>query len=83
MIFLIKSFKKAANFLNDFGVKAFKIGSGVFNNYPLIEHVCKFKKPMIISTGMNDIKYIKKTVIENKIQYLLYIVQISITIVIS
>ena len=41
------------------GVKAFKIGSGECNNYPLIEHVCKFKKPIILSTGMNDLKSIK------------------------
>ncbi len=75
MIFLSTPFsREAANFLNDIGVKAFKIGSGECNNYPLIEHVCKFKKPMIISTGMNDIKSIKKTVKiveKNKIQYAL------------
>ena len=32
------------------------------NNYPLIEHIAKFGKPMIISTGMNDIESVRKTV---------------------
>ena len=75
MIFLSTPFsREAANFLNKIGVKAFKIGSGECNNYPLIDYICKFKKPMIVSTGMNDIKSIKKTVKileRNKIKYAL------------
>ncbi len=43
-------------------VKLIKIGSGEFNNIPLIEYVCKQKKPLILSTGMNNIGQIKKTV---------------------
>lgn len=54
--------KKAAERLNRFGVPAFKIGSGECNNYDLIKYVCQFKKPIILSTGMNSIKSIKKTV---------------------
>lgn len=54
--------RKAANFLNDLGVPFFKIGSGECNNYPLIEHISKFKKPIILSTGMNDLKSIAKSV---------------------
>lgn len=54
--------RAAANRLEKFGVKAYKIGSGEMNNYPLIEHIAQFKKPMIISTGMNSIEDIKKTV---------------------
>ena len=41
-------------------VPAYKIGSGECNNYPLIEHIAKFGKPIILSTGMNDIISIKK-----------------------
>jgi N-acetylneuraminate synthase len=55
-------------------VPAFKIGSGECNNYPLIEHICKFKKPIILSTGMNDIPSIKKAVQimkKHKIQFAL------------
>lgn len=63
LIFLSTPFSRAAaDQLQKLGVKAFKIGSGECNNYPLIEHVAKFKKPMIVSTGMNDIASIKKTV---------------------
>ena len=42
-------------------VDAIKIGSGECNNLPLIEHVSKFKKTTIISTGMNSIDSITKT----------------------
>ena len=60
--------REAANRLNRMNVPAYKIGSGECNNFPLIEHICKFKKPIILSTGMNDIASIKKAVkiIESK-----------------
>jgi len=54
--------RAAANRLEKFGVKAYKIGSGELNNYPLIEHVASFGKPMIISTGMNSIIEIERAV---------------------
>ena len=63
MIFISTPFsREAANRLNNLNVPAFKVGSGECNNYPLLEHICKFKKPIILSTGMNDIKSIKKSV---------------------
>jgi len=37
----------------------YKIGSGECNNYPLIRHVAGFGKPVILSTGMNDIASIR------------------------
>ena len=43
-------------------VKLFKVGSGEFNNTPLIEYICKQNKPLILSTGMNNLKQIDKTV---------------------
>lgn len=52
---------KAAKWLNDNKVKIFKVGSGECNNTPLISYISSFKKPMIISTGMNTISSIKKT----------------------
>jgi len=62
-IFISTPFSRAAaNRLERIGVSAYKIGSGECNNYPLIEHICSFKKPVIISTGMNDITSIKKSV---------------------
>lgn len=63
MIFISTPFSRAAaQRLERMNVKAYKIGSGECNNYPLIEHIASFGKPMIVSTGMNDIKSIKKTV---------------------
>jgi N-acetylneuraminate synthase/UDP-N-acetylglucosamine 2-epimerase (hydrolysing) len=54
--------RAAADRLRGFDVKAFKIGSGEMNNLPLIEHIASFGKPMIVSTGMNDIPAIERTV---------------------
>ena len=63
MIFLSTPFSRAAaDRLERMGVEAYKIGSGECNNLPLLEHVAKFKKPMILSTGMNDIESIKTSV---------------------
>lgn len=63
MIFISTPFSRAAaDRLERMGVSAYKIGSGECNNYPLIEHIASFGKPIIVSTGMNDIKSIKKTV---------------------
>ena len=60
MIYLCTPFSRAAaDRLEKMNVKAYKIGSGECNNYPLIEHIAKFKKPVILSTGMNDINSIK------------------------
>lgn len=61
MIFLSTPFSRAAaDRLESFGVLGYKIGSGELNNYPLIRHIASFRKPMIVSTGMNDIPAIKK-----------------------
>ena len=54
--------REGADRLNELGVELFKIGSGECNNLPLLDHVAKFKKPMILSTGMNDISSIKDSV---------------------
>ena len=48
--------------LEKFKVPAFKIGSGECNNYPLVEYICKKKKPIILSTGMNNIETIRPAV---------------------
>ncbi len=62
-IFISTPFSRAAaNRLAEFNVPAFKIGSGECNNYPLIEHIAKFGKPIILSTGMNTIESVKKSV---------------------
>ncbi len=63
MIFISTPFSRAAaNRLNKMDVPAYKIGSGECNNYPLIEHICKFGKPIILSTGMNSIESVRPSV---------------------
>ena len=63
MVFLSTPFSRAAaDRLEKMGVKAYKIGSGEMNNYPLLEHVASFGRPMIVSTGMNDLKSIDKAI---------------------
>lgn len=54
--------REAADRLHAMGVPAFKIGSGECNNYPLLDHVARLGKPIILSTGMNDLKSIRKAV---------------------
>lgn len=54
--------RAAANRLENFGVPAYKIGSGECNNFPLLEHIAKFKKPIILSTGMNSLSTVTKAV---------------------
>ncbi|HID25608.1 MAG TPA: polyhydroxyalkanoate biosynthesis repressor PhaR [Thermoplasmata archaeon] len=63
MLFISTPFSRAAaDRLERMGVSAYKIGSGECNNYPLMEHVAAFGKPMIVSTGMNTIESVSKTV---------------------
>lgn len=64
MIFISTPFSRsAADRLSDMDVPAFKIGSGECNNFPLIEHIASFRKPIILSTGMNDIPTIREATI--------------------
>ena len=54
--------REGADRLNELGVELYKIGSGECNNLPLLNHVAKYKKPMILSTGMNDISSVRVSV---------------------
>jgi len=63
LIYLSTPFSRAAaDRLEKMNVEAYKIGSGECNNYPLIEHIASFNKPIILSTGMNNISSIKPAV---------------------
>ena len=63
MIFISTPFSRAASErLERMDVVAYKIGSGECNNYPLLEHISTFGKPVILSTGMNTIKSVAKAV---------------------
>ncbi|RME32468.1 MAG: polyhydroxyalkanoate biosynthesis repressor PhaR [Gammaproteobacteria bacterium] len=75
MIFISTPFSRAAaDRLERMGVPAYKIGSGECNNYPLLRHVAAFGKPVILSTGMNTMESIAKSVAileENGVPYAL------------
>ncbi|MEO7975754.1 N-acetylneuraminate synthase [Flavobacterium sp.] len=63
MIFISTPFSRAAaERLKKFDIPAYKIGSGECNNYPLLEHIASFGKPVILSTGMNTIESVQKAV---------------------
>jgi len=63
MIYLSSPFSRAAaDHLESLGVPGFKIGSGECNNTPLIKHIASFGKPVILSTGMNDIDNVRAAV---------------------
>lgn len=63
MIFISTPFSRAAaERLKKMDIPAYKIGSGECNNYPLLEHIASFGKPVILSTGMNTIESIRKAV---------------------
>ena len=53
--------RKAVDRLIKFNVPAIKIGSGECNNYPLVDYIAKFNKPIILSTGMNSIETIARS----------------------
>jgi len=74
-IFISTPFSSSsAERLKRFDVPAIKIGSGECNNYPLIKHVAKLGKPVIVSTGMNTLDSVRPTVEilrEHKVPYAL------------
>jgi sialic acid synthase SpsE len=54
--------REAADNLIEMGVNWLKIGSGECNNFPLISHIAQYGKPIVLSTGMNNIESISKAV---------------------
>lgn len=63
VIFLSTPFSRAAAIrLERMGVSAFRIGSGECNNHPLIRHVAGYRKPVLLSIGMNDISSVRSAV---------------------
>ncbi|SFO92813.1 N-acetylneuraminate synthase family protein [Tranquillimonas alkanivorans] len=63
MIWISTPFSRAAaDFLDELDVPAFKIGSGEADNLPLIRHIARKGKPVIMSTGMQTIESIRASV---------------------
>ncbi len=56
LVFLSSPFDEAsADLLDEMEVPAFKLGSGELTNLPLLQHVARKGRPMILSTGMADL----------------------------
>ncbi|WP_440652086.1 N-acetylneuraminate synthase family protein [Candidatus Pelagibacter sp. HIMB1542] len=67
MLYIASSFcQEAAIWLHENGTKVFKIGSGECGNIPFVKLIASFNKPTIMSTGMHEIKSLKKSVNEFK-----------------
>ncbi|MEM0977111.1 MAG: N-acetylneuraminate synthase family protein [Pseudomonadota bacterium] len=63
MIYISTPFSRAAaDFLNELDVSGFKIGSGECDNLPLIRHIARMGRPVIMSTGMQSIETLRASV---------------------
>ncbi len=63
IIFLSTPFSESdADFLESINVPAYKIPSGEITNIPFLRHVGRFKKPMIISSGMATLEELMEAV---------------------
>ena len=63
ILFLSTPFdEESADVLEQLGVPAFKISSGEVTNLPLLTHVAKKGKPMIVSTGMSTLTEVRAAV---------------------
>jgi len=63
MIFFSTPFsEESADVLHKLKVPMFKIASGDITHTPLLKHIASMKKPIIISTGMSNLKEIKNAI---------------------
>ena len=61
--YLCTPFSRAAtDILDDMGVAAFKVGSGEMTNLPLIKHIARKGRPVILSTGMCTLEEVECSV---------------------
>ena len=60
--------KEEVDLLNELDVEFYKVASMDINNYPLLQYVAQFNKPILLSTGMANLGEIEKAVkiIENE-----------------
>lgn len=50
----------SADFLAELEMPAFKVASGDLTNIPLIKHIAKFQKPIIVSTGGGSLEDVRR-----------------------
>lgn len=54
---------EAADRLNEMGMRAFKVASSDMSHIPFLEHLAKFGKPILLSTGAATMEEIKESVL--------------------
>ena len=54
--------QRSADFVEELGVPAFKIASADLTNLPLVEHIARKRKPIIMSSGMSEMEEIADAV---------------------
>lgn len=65
IIFFATAFDfESADFLEDLGVRAFKVASGDLKNIPLIRYLASFGKPLFVSTGGGTLEDVDRVVSE-------------------
>lgn len=52
----------AVDYLEEIGIKRYKIGSGEVTNFLMLEKIAKTNKPIILSSGMSNFKELDNTV---------------------
>ncbi|UCD97964.1 MAG: N-acetylneuraminate synthase family protein [Chloroflexota bacterium] len=65
---------ESADFVDQLGVPAFKVASADMTNLPLLDHLIKKNKPLIISTGMSnmdEVEFSVKHLKEHKAEFIL------------
>lgn len=61
ILFMSSPFDKGSvDLLSELGVSAFKIPSGEITNFPLVKHIAKKGKPIILSTGMATLEEVEE-----------------------
>lgn len=53
---------ESADFLASIGMEAFKISSADLTNIPFLEHIARFNKPIILSSGMATLSEIEEAI---------------------
>ncbi len=62
MIFSTPFDEKSVDILEELGVDLYKIASFSLTNYPLLRHIAKKNKPMVMSTGLHTLGEIEEAV---------------------
>jgi len=63
IVFMSSPFdEESVDFLHELGMKIFKVGSGELTNKPLLQHIARKGRPMIVSTGLAYLEEVARAV---------------------